>query len=85
MLMKHGLFKGSYQHTNFRIHPRGEGTKWYLEEIQAVRNGVCTISFDGFDKSRNIEVPEDKNSIGRHYSCLTNVGTSQNKYKGAIK
>ena len=85
MLMKHGLFKGSYQHTNFRIHPRGEGTKWYLEEIQAVRNGVCTISFDGFDKSRNIEVPEEKkNSIGRH-SCLTNVGTSQNKCKGAIK
>ena len=65
MLMKHGLFKGSYQHTNFRIHPRGKGTKWYLEEIQAVKNGVCTISFDGCDKSRNIEVPEDKNSIER--------------------
>ena len=50
-----------------------------------MKNGVCTISFDGCDKSRNIEVPEDKNSIGRHYSCLTNVGTFQNKYKGAIK
>ena len=46
--------------TNFRIHPRGEGTKWYLEEFQAVRNGVCTISFDGFDESHNVEVPKDK-------------------------
>ena len=23
---------------NFRVHPRGEGTKWYLGEFQAVRN-----------------------------------------------
>lgn len=58
--MRHRLFKVSYQHTNFRIHPRGEGTKWYLEEIQAVRNGVCTISFDGFEELHNVEVPEDK-------------------------
>lgn len=60
MLIKQGLFKVSYQHTNFQIHPRGEGTKWYLEEFQAVRNGVCTISFDGFDESHNVEVPKDK-------------------------
>ena len=63
MFIKQGLFKVSYQPTNFRIHPRGEGTKWYLEEIQAVRNGVCTISFDGFDESHNVEVPEDKISV----------------------
>ena len=37
-----------------------EGTKWYLGEIQTVRNGVCTISFDGFDETHNIEVPEDE-------------------------
>ena len=37
-----------------------EGTKWYLGEIQTVRNGVCTISFDGFDETHNIEVLEDE-------------------------
>ncbi|KAL9977902.1 hypothetical protein ACROYT_G015365 [Oculina patagonica] len=35
-------------------------TKWYTGVITQITDGVCTISFDGFDSSHNIEVTEDE-------------------------
>ena len=34
-------------------------TKWYLGILKSLKDGICTISLDGFDSSHNIEVPEN--------------------------
>ena len=31
-------------------------TKWYIGVIKEVKEGTCTITFNGFDSSRNIQV-----------------------------
>ena len=42
---------------NVEIEEDDEGTtKWYIGVIKEVEEGTCTISFDGFDSSHNIQV-----------------------------
>jgi len=39
------------------IEEHDEGTtKWYIGVIKEVKEGTCTITFDGFDSSHNIQV-----------------------------
>ena len=39
------------------IEEDDEGTtKWYIWVIKEVQEGTCTITFDGFDSSHNIQV-----------------------------
>ena len=46
---------------NVEIEEDEDGTtKWYIGVVKAITDGVCTISFDGFDSSHNIQVPEDE-------------------------
>lgn len=46
---------------NVEIKEDDDGTtKWYLGIIKAIKDGICMISFDGFDSSHNIEVPENE-------------------------
>ena len=46
---------------NVEIEAGKDGaTKWYLGMIKSIKDGICTISFDGFDSSHNIEVPENE-------------------------
>lgn len=42
---------------NVEIEEDDEGTtKWYIRVIKEVKEGTCTITFDGFDSSHNIQV-----------------------------
>ncbi|KAL9977901.1 hypothetical protein ACROYT_G015364 [Oculina patagonica] len=46
---------------NMEIKEDEEGTtKWYTGVIIQITDGMCTISFDEFDSSHNIEVTEDE-------------------------
>ena len=54
-------------------------TKWYLGIIKPIKDGICTISFDGFDSSHNIEVPENEIPSEDITSKYTNANT-QNYY-----
>ena len=39
------------------IEEDDEGTtEWYIRVIKEVKEGTCTMSFDGFDSSHNIQV-----------------------------
>ena len=46
---------------NVEIEEDDEGTtKWYIRVVKEVKEGTCTISFDGFDSSHNIQVAVDE-------------------------
>ena len=48
-------------YVNVEIEEDDEGTtKWYIGVIKEVKEGTCTITFDGLDSSHNIQVAVDE-------------------------